>query len=281
MVPSQYLLLCSVQTQIALGHQTLDTKPSRKSLAWIMHRAEEIFTSWTKKNEMRFVKLAQDICSVLIRWYWQLSRTVTAFLIAWGLMGSGLSCNTPFIRVADLASIFIIILDHLLLSSPAAALFAGLIFHDPSLISLGCSWGECWWISCSVGTLKDFRSIWIFEATHLISLRHSILSYAAQIKYFSYFSLFFFLTTRPVSLKSLSSGNMLHFSYGGPSKLLLLEVLCTAEKSRGLHWHSKRTYHFIRSVPTGEEVALVECCTLAISDLCNMFLPHRLNQALA
>ena len=73
---------------------------------------------------------------------------------------------------------------------------------------------------------------------------------------------------------------MLHLSYDGPSKLLLLEKCCAAVKSRALRWHSIRTYHLIRSAHTHREVALVKRRTLDISDLCNKSLPHGLNQAL-
>lgn len=138
MVPSQYLLLDSVQSQVALGHQTLNLKPSRESLVWIIHKAAEISTSWKKKEEMKFVKLAQVICSVLIRWCWQLSRrTVTAFFTAWGFKDSALSCNSPSIKVADLASVFNLIFGHLLLSSLATGFLVVLVICDPSFDSSG------------------------------------------------------------------------------------------------------------------------------------------------
>lgn len=46
---------------------------------------------------------------------------------------------------------------------------------------------------------------------------------------------FFFLAVRAVSLRSLSEGNILHLNYGDPSKLLLLEMLSAAAKSRTIH----------------------------------------------
>lgn len=51
---------------------------------------------------------------------------------------------------------------------------------------------------------------------------------------------------RPVSLKSHSKGNILHLGYGDLSKLLFLEVLCAAAKSRTIHWCSRRTHHLIK-----------------------------------
>lgn len=169
-MPSQYLLLHSVQTQAALGHQTLDLKTSGESFVWIMHEAEEISMSWGKKKEMRFVKLAQLICSVLIRRCWQLSRTVMAFFFtAWGLKDFVLCWNTASIRVGGLASVF----------APSLAIFyfhylplyfIGWIYVAPVLVAL---------CVCAKSMLVDPLQCWhlrrlhffqVSEATHLISL---------------------------------------------------------------------------------------------------------------
>ena len=66
-----------------------------------------------------------------------MSRTVTAFFTAQSLKDSILSWNTPSRRGTDLASVFIVILGHLLLSPPAAGFFVALIIHDPSFYSSG------------------------------------------------------------------------------------------------------------------------------------------------
>lgn len=116
---------------------------------------------------------------------------------------------------------------------------------------------QCWHLK----RLQVFLTIWSNPSCLCASVSSAMLC--------RYLSLFF-LATRAVPLKSPSKGNMLHLSYGRPSKLLLLEMLCAAAKSRALRWHSKRTYHLIKSAPTGREVAVIKHRTLAISDLCNM-----------
>lgn len=137
-VPSQYLLLNSVQTQTALGHQTLDLKPSGDSLVWIMHKAEEISTSWKKKKR-------DEVCQTGTSYLLSANEVVltaeqkNSYSFFHCLRLEGLCFKLEYILKSEwgLASVFVVTLDHLLLSPLATGFFEGLIICDPSFDSSG------------------------------------------------------------------------------------------------------------------------------------------------
>lgn len=211
---------------------------------------------------MRFVKLAQVICSVLIRWCWQLSRTVTAFFRGLRLEGHCFKLEYSTSKSVGVLPLFSsspltnFHCHHLLLD-----FLGGLIICDLSFDSSGrfMKW-----------MLVNPLLCWHLKRLHIFldmqsNIPHLPVPQFPQLHCIDKLSQPFSPSYKTMSLKSLSSRNILHLSYGGPPKLLLVEMLPAAAKSRALCWCSQGT-----CPPTDREVALIKCCTLTISDVCNV-----------